>query len=348
MADVATTANAAAAAEPATPTVSGAHAAAILLMLLDEAEAASILKLCGPDEVKTLGGAMFATMAANERDIAAALDRFVGASRALPSLSINAQPKIRNVMAAAIGAARAETILIDIAPGASAPPLDLLRWMDAKAIGHLLATEPAQVGAIILAALTPEIAAQAIEDLDEATQSDLIYRSARLTTISTDALNDLQQILAQASPPAATRQSVRLGGSSDAARIVNNLKKPTSDKLLKSLRKRDRQLAQSIEDEMIVFGSLIDLDSKVLGEIMRAVDAATLGLALRGAEPALVDKMLGAMSARAAQSLRDDMAESAPAKRADVEDAQKAVIVSARQLAEAGTISLGGEANDYV
>jgi flagellar motor switch protein FliG len=332
----------------ATPPVTGAHAAAILLMLLDEAEAASILKLCGPDEVRTLGGAMFATMGANERDIAAALDRFVGASRALPSLSVNAEPRIRNVMTAAIGNVRADTILLDIAPEASAPSLNMLRWMDSSAIAHLLATEPAQVGAIILAALTPEVAAQALEGLDEARQSDLVFRSARLTSISTEALCDLQHILSHTSAPAASGQSVRLGGSSDAARIVNNLKKPASDKLLKSLKKRDRQLAQSIEDEMIVFGSLTDLDSKALGELMRAVDAATLGLALRGAEPALVDKMLSAMSARAAQTLRDDMAESAPAKRADVEDAQKVVIGIARGLADAGTISLGAQANDYV
>ncbi len=348
MADTNTTADSAAIPAPAAAAVTGAHAAAILLMLLDEDAAASILKQCGPDEVKALGGAMFATMGAKERDIAAALDRFVSASRSLPSLSVNAEPRIRNVMTAAIGNVRADTILIDIAPEASAPSLDMLRWMDAKAIAHLLATEPAQVGAIILAALTPEIAAQTLEGLDHAKQTDLIFRSARLSAISKDALCDLQHILSQAPVPAAAGQAVKLGGTSETARIVNNLKKPSSDKLLKSLKKRDRQLAQSIEDEMIVFGSLIELDSKALGELMRAVDAATLGLALRGAEPALAEKMLGAMSARAAQSLRDDMAEAGPAKRADVEEAQKAVIASARDLAASGAISLGGEANDYV
>ncbi len=330
------------------PVVSGANAAAILLMLLGEDEAAAILKLCNSDEVKTLGAAMFATMGASEREIAAALNHFVGSSRALPSLSVNAEPKIRNVMTAAIGNVRADNILQDIAPDMSAPSLDVLRWMDAKAIAHLLATEPAQVGAIILAVLTPEVAAQALEGLDEARQSDLVFRSARLTSISADALSDLQLILSHAPASSPAGKPVKLGGKSDAARIVNSLKKPTSDKLLKSLKKRDRQLAQDIEDEMIVFGNLIDLDTKALGELMRAVDAATLGLALREAEPVLVDKMLGAMSARAAQSLRDDMAESGPAKRADVEEAQKAVIVTVRELAEAGTITLGSQANDYV
>jgi flagellar motor switch protein FliG len=331
-----------------TAAVSGAQAAAILLMLLDEAEAATILRQCNPKEVKTLGAAMFATMAASETDIAAALDRFVGSTRALPGLAINAEPRIRNVISAAIGNIRADNILEDIAPETSAATLDILRWMDGAAIAHLLANEPAQVASIILAVLTPETAAAALEGLDESRQADLVLRAARLTSVSADALSDLEALLAQASAPSGKGKSVKLGGRSNTARIVNGLKKPTSDKLLKSLKKRDRQLAQEIEDEMVVFGSLIDLDGKALGELMRAVDTATLGLALRGADPALADKMLATMSARAAQSLRDDIAETGPAKRAEVEEAQKAVIIVARALADAGTISLGATADDYV
>lgn len=333
---------------PSAAPVSGAQAAAILLLLLDEAEAATILRQCSPAEVKTLGTAMFATMAASESDIAAALDRFVGSTRALPGLAINAEPRIRTVISAALGNVRADNILAEIAPDSSVPSLDILRWMDCAAITHLLVNEPPQVAAIIVAVLKPEIAAAALESLDDTRQADLVFRAAQLSSVSAEALTDLEALLAQASSPTKQRRAVKLGGRSNTARIVNSLKRPTSEKLLKSLKKRDRQLAQDIEDEMIVFGSLIDLDSKGLGELMRAIDAATLGLALRGADPALVDKMLGAMSARAAQSLRDDIAESGPAKRAEVEEAQKAVIAMARGLADAGAISLGAKADDYV
>ena len=50
----------------------------------------------------------------------------------------------------------------------------------------------------------------------------------------------------------------------------------------------------------------------------------------------------------AAQSIQDEMAEKTMVKRAEVEEAQKAVIAIARQLADAGEIVLGTEGNDYV
>jgi len=73
-----------------------------------------------------------------------------------------------------------------------------------------------------------------------------------------------------------------------------------------------------------------------------------LTLALRGAAPATVDKMLGCLSGRAAETIRDEMAESAPAKRAEVEAAQKEIAALARRMAEDGDINLGGKNNDYV
>ena len=99
---------------------------------------------------------------------------------------------------------------------------------------------------------------------------------------------------------------------------------------------------------MFVFDNLNDLDAKSLSTVLRAVDANALALALKGADPALADKFLGTMSARAAETIRDEMAEMTMIKRADVEEAQKSIISVARQLAEDGSIMLGGQSDDYV
>ena len=62
---------------PAPVAIEGSAAAAILLMLLDESEAATILKQLGPEEVRQLAKAMFDTANASEQQIGQALDRFV-------------------------------------------------------------------------------------------------------------------------------------------------------------------------------------------------------------------------------------------------------------------------------
>src|SRR3546814_16964822 len=79
---------------PAKPAIDGSSAAAILLMLLDESEAATILKHLGPDEVKGLAKAMYDTANATQSQIEQALGSAVA--------------RRRSVSAPAVGADRAE------------------------------------------------------------------------------------------------------------------------------------------------------------------------------------------------------------------------------------------------
>ena len=54
------------------------------------------------------------------------------------------------------------------------------------------------------------------------------------------------------------------------------------------------------------------------------------------------------MSSRAADSIRDEMAERGPLRLAEVLEAQKEVLAIARRLADAGSLMLAGRGDDYV
>jgi flagellar motor switch protein FliG len=328
--------------------VDGDKAAAILLTLLGEVEAAAILGALDPDEARRIGIAMLDVARASAADVETALDMFVTRSRATTGLGIDAVPRVRTVFTAALGNIRAENILTEIAPQTSAGVLEKLRWMRVEAIAAALDAEHPQVGALILACLTPEVAAQALAKFDEERQSDLIYRAASLRSVNAAALGDLEHLLDRYATAGRGGASVRIGGRSDAAKIVTKLPKGTNQRVLKRLKKRDKMLGQEIEDDMFVFDDLAALELKDLGALLRAVDAQVLTLALRGAAASTVDKMLGCLSGRAAETIRDEMAESAPAKRAEVEAAQKDIAALARRMAEDGDINLGGKNNDYV
>ena len=165
-----------AAADPV-KTMRGAQAAAILLMLLEEGDAAAILKEFDPKEVRSIGSAMFDAAKSGEADIELALDLFIASNRCVSSLAVGASTKIRGMMHEALGNVRADNILADIAPTTSANLLDILRWMEIPAIAAVLSSEHPQVAAIILAVLTPEAAAEAVAGLPEAVPVDLIYRA---------------------------------------------------------------------------------------------------------------------------------------------------------------------------
>ena len=54
------------------------------------------------------------------------------------------------------------------------------------------------------------------------------------------------------------------------------------------------------------------------------------------------------MSARAADTIRDELTEMAPVKREEVEAARKSIVAVARAMAASGEIMLGGKGDDYV
>ena len=335
-------------ASPVMPAIEGSAAAAILLMLLDESEAATILKQLGPEEVRQLAKAMFDTANASEQQIGQALDRFVTRSRDVSALAIGADTRIRTVMNEAVGNVRADNILAAVAPQRSAASLEILRWMDVDAISGLLASEHPQVGALILSVLVPDVAARAIETLDEVLQADLVLRAAMLTSVPAAAIEDLESVLASANVDGQRVAKQAIGGPSDVAKIMKKMPKQLSERTLRSLKKHDRVLAQAIEEEMFIFENLRDLDKKSLSSVLRSVDAAQLAIALKGADDEMVDMCLATMSQRASETIRDEMAEMTMVKRADVDDAQKSIMQVVRQMASSGEIMIAGGGDDYV
>jgi flagellar motor switch protein FliG len=239
-------------------------------------------------------------------------------------------------------------LLADIAPVSSPKLAEMLDWMEVDVLAALLDNEHPQVGALIVSSLSADLAAQALGKLDEGRQTDLLLRAARLGRVSVEAITELEDIVSRYVGDAAPPPKVELGGSSGVAKIMNSLGKPRGERLIKAIRKADKPIADAIEEGMFVFEDLLDLDNKALGTVMRSVDSSSLVFALKGAPKELVDRNFASMSQRAAQSIQDEMAEKTMVKRAEVDEAQKAVIAIARQLADAGEIVLGSSGNDYV
>ena len=326
----------------------GSETAAILLMMLGDEEAAEILSHLDPHEVQHLGSAMFNVADVTESEVREVFDAFMNRARARTTIGFGATPRIRAVMEHALGAERAETMLARITPPTRSRALDALRWMDAKTIAALVANEHPQIAALVLAHLDSPIAADVLQLLPAEMQPDVIYRVAKMETVTADALQELERILVGEVSRVSPSPSPVRGGASEAAKIMTNIKAGNDQRIIRSLGKIDRQIAQQIEDEMFIFDDLNALDDKNLGILLRNIENDVLVVALKGAGESLRDKMLGCMSTRAADTIRDEMEERGPMRLAEVQEAQKEVLAVARRLADAGTIMLGGGREDYV
>jgi flagellar motor switch protein FliG len=67
-------------------------------------------------------------------------------------------------------------------------------------------------------------------------------------------------------------------------------------------------------------------------------------MALKGASDGLKDKVFGAISKRAAESLRDEIGMLGAVRRKEVDVAQDSVIEVVRRLEEEGAVTLDGDA----
>ena len=333
---------------PAPAMPSGSEAAAILLMLLGDEEAADVLKRLDPSEVQHLGAAMFDVENVREDQVEQVLDIFMTKAKARTTIGFGAAPRIRSVMEQALGTDRAESMLARITPPTDSRALDALRWMDATTIANLVENEHPQIAALVLAHLEPEASADVLQLLAPDLQADVIYRVATLESVTAEALEELEHVLVREVTRTSSRPATARGGPQEAAKIMNNTRAGADQRIIRMLSKVDKKLAQAIEDEMFVFDNLYDLDEKNLGTLLRNIESDVLVVALKGAEDKVREKMLGCMSSRAADSIRDEMEEKGPMRLAEVLEAQKEVIGIARRLADAGTIMLKGLGDDYV
>ncbi len=325
----------------------GVERAAVLMMLVGEEEAAAILQKLEPDEVRALGTAMFAVADVSEAEVEAVLADFADRARERSSISFDPRPKIEAVMSRALGPAKADSVLARITPPDAQCELELLSWMDATEIAQMIEKEHPQIAAVLIANLDPAVAGQVLELLPDAAQPEILHRVARLGPITPEAVECLKTVLANRTGGGA-KAGVTLGGTREAGRILSATRKATGDRVMPKLFKLDREVARQIEEAMFVFENLLEMDDKNLGTLIRNVDGDILVKALKGVDENSRTRILGCMSARAADGIRDEMEARGPTKLAEVMEAQKAMIAIARGLAKDGTIQMGGGDDDYV
>jgi flagellar motor switch protein FliG len=323
--------------------LAGTQRAAILLMSLGEQDAANVLKQLDAREVQKLGIAMAALKEVSREQMTSVLDKFIGVADAKANIAGGSPDYVRRVLTQAVGKQKTDMLLDRVTAGQVGQGIEALKWMDSKAVAQIISGEHPQIAAIVLSHLEAEQSAAILPLLTDEMRTEVLMRIASLNEVPQSALTELDQLVekqANAAPPATLR---RVGGARTVANILNAMERDKSGEELGKIEKADTEMHQQIKDLLFIFDNLLDVDDRGIQALLREVGSDTLAVALRGAEPEVQEKVLKNMSKRAAEILKDDMEARGPVKLADVEAAQKEIIVIAQRLAEEGTISLGGK-----
>src|SRR5688572_17891781 len=320
------------------------RSAAVLLLALGENEAATVLKHLDAKVVQRLGTAMAQLKTASRDEVNEVVGGFVMTMDSQADIKVGSDDYIRRVLTDALGDEKASGIIDRIQVGRKSKGLDVLKWMEPRAIAEIIRLEHPQVLAIVVSYLDSDLAAKVLAELPDDVQTEVLMRIAQLDGVQPAALGKLDEMIEQQIAGKGGSMSANLGGPKTAASILNFM--PAT--VLDGLRQIDDALTTRLQDLMFTFADLVGVDDKGIQALLREVDSGRLVIALKGADAPLVAHMLKNMSSRAAEMLKDDMDARGPVRLSEVEAAQKEILVLARKLADAGTIVLAAGAEEYV
>ncbi len=324
----------------------GLEQAAILLMSLGEEEAAEVFKHLAPKEVQRLGETI-ANMKPVSRDrvdrVIETFDKIAGSERML--VADNSE-YVKSVLRKALGDDKAALLIDRILQGNDVTGIESLKWMDGRSIAELLRTEHPQIVAVILVHLEADQAAEVLKAFTERQRNEVMVRIATLDGVQPSALRDLNEVMGTVLASGERAKRGSLGGVKVTAEILNMLGSAVETSVLDYVREADNELAQKISDNMFTFDDVESIDDKGIQALMKEVQSESLVIALKGATPALREKIFKNMSTRAAETLKEDLESRGPVRLSEVEAEQKEMLKIVRRLVDEGQIVLAGNSDE--
>ncbi|MCE0494522.1 flagellar motor switch protein FliG [Vibrio salinus] len=328
--------------------MSGDEKAAILLLSLNEEDAAGIIRHLEPKQVQRVGSAMARAADLSQDKVGAVHRAFLEDIQKYTNIGMGSEDFLRNALVTALGEDKANNLVDQILLGTGSKGLDSLKWMDPRQVASIIINEHPQIQTIVLSYLEPDQSAEILAQFAERDRLDLMMRIANLEEVQPSALAELNEIMEKQFAGQAGAQAAKIGGLKAAAEIMNFFDNNVESALIEQMRDQDEDLATQIEDLMFVFENLAEVDDQGIQKLLRDVPQDVLQKALKGADDILQEKIFKNMSKRAAEMMKDDLEAMPPIKVSDVEAAQKEILAIARKMADNGEIMLSGGADEFL
>lgn len=320
------------------------HKAAIAVLSLDETVAGQIMAQLDDRELKALSTAV------DELDMVPT-DALIGVLEELERALAGPVSVARTGGAAYVRRLAMSSLGEDRARKLFAPPeqptlepIQQLRGARTQALADLLADEHPQIAAVVLTQLPARTAAKILQALPSEMAADLTSRLADLEEIPDravlEASDSLVRALAATGGLATSDARSDFDGLAFAASLVNELSTDDGDALLARVGERDAAIAARVREAMFTFDDLLRIEQRALGPLLRAVQGESMVVALQTASEELREHFFGALSQRAAQTMREDLQATSPKRVAEVEAAQREIVEAAMRLAAEGTLQL--------
>jgi flagellar motor switch protein FliG len=323
-----------------TAQITNAEKAVLFLLSLDEEVARPIVDELSEDDLKKLR-TVASTMRVVPKDaVNRTFKEFLEKADMAVAVPRGGLGYLRRLSAGSIGEERARALFEE---HGTTSPLAKLEAASPDDVAGLLAQEPPQLAAAVLSMMAPTSAAEILSTLEDQHKGPIVLQMGRMKQLPASVIEDVAAALAAQLPDADANTLVTVDGVAKAAELLNGTSKTAASAILEQLESEDPDLAQIIKQAMFTFDDLARLDSKAMRTLLREVATDRLTIALRGASDEVTQAIFGGLSSRAADLIRDDLANMGHVRKADVEAARREITDAALKLEEEGKLSLGRE-----
>ena len=318
--------------------LSGAQKAATFMLAIGEDHASRLFSKMHEDEIRDISQAM-ANLGSVPASSVEELCREFAENLGQTGNLVGSWETTERMLLRTLPRERVAQIMEEIRGPAGRTMWDKLGNVNEAVLANYLKNEYPQTVAVVLTKVKADHAARVLSLLPEGFSMEVIMRMLRMETVQKEALDGVEKTL-KAEFMSNLARAQRRDAHEMMAEIFNNLDRQSETRILAALEERNRDAAERIRGLMFTFDDLGRMDGAGAQILMRAVPKEQLTLALKGASEALRDLFIKNMSERAAKMLKDDLANLGPVKLRDVDDAQAAIVIIAKDLAAQGQIQM--------
>lgn len=324
--------------------------AAVLLLSLDKPLAAEVISQLPKSMVEavTLKIAQFEKVTKEQQSLV--FDEFQKLAADGTSIERGGLDFANDLLEQSLGSDGASDILANVRQSMSSVPFGFLQKAGVDNLLTFIADEHPQTIALILSHAPSQLAADVLAKLPADKQIEVIRRIANMEQTRPDVVREVEESLESRLRATFNQQMEKAGGVPAVAQILNVTDRMTNKGILETLEDDDAEMVDEIRRLMFVFDDLLKLDDKSMQKLLKEVENNQWATALKGASEEIKQKVMGNLSQRAAEGLKEDMEYLGPVRVSDVEVMQQQIVDIVRQLEDSGEIetSSGNDAEEFI
>ena len=326
----------------------GIQKAAILLIALGPERSADIFKHLKEDEIEELTLEIANTRSVSPQVKEDVLNEFYQICLAQQYIAEGGIGYAKELLDKALGEDRAKEVITKLTASLQVRPFEFVRKTDPSQLLNFIQDEHPQTIAMILSYLTSAQAALVIGALPPEKQADVAKRIAMMDRTSPDVIKEVERVLEKKLSSLVNQDYTIVGGVDAIVNILNTVDRTTEKHIMESLEIEEPELADEIRKKMFVFEDILLLDDRAIQRVLRDVDNADLGVALKGANEEVQNVIFKNLSKRLAAMIKEDMEFMGPVRMKDVEEAQQKVVSVIRKLEDSGEIVISRGGGDEI